>query len=113
VRGTKERSFSRKFAGGGTGKTEPDSSGWKREAAASRINQKRATRVKPSRPYFFGAEEKSFITKFTEEEHRGHREEKERPASEGEPYGGREGEEHRLKPVLLVDATLEEGEFYG
>jgi hypothetical protein len=54
VRGTKERSFSGKFTGNGAGKTEPDSSGWKREAAASRINQKRATRVKPSRPYFFG-----------------------------------------------------------
>jgi len=55
VRGTKERSFSGKFTGDGAGKTEPDSSGWKREAAASRINQKRATRVKPSRPYFFVA----------------------------------------------------------
>jgi len=77
VRGTKERSFSGKFTGNGAGKTEPDSSGWKREAAASRINQKRATRVKPSRPYFFGGrkekrrEEKGFTTEFTEEEHRG------------------------------------------
>ena len=75
MRGTKERSFSGKFTGDGAGKTEPDSSEWKREAAASRINQKRATRVKPSRPYFFGGEEKDFITEFTEEEHRGHGEE--------------------------------------
>jgi hypothetical protein len=36
VRGTKERSFSGKFTGDGAGKTEPASSGWKREAAASR-----------------------------------------------------------------------------
>jgi len=76
VRGTKERSFSGKFTEDGAGKTEPDSSGWKREAAASRINQKRATRVKPSRPYFFGGrEEKGFVTEFAEEERRGNGEE--------------------------------------
>jgi len=40
----------------GEGKTEPASREWRREAAASRINQKRATRVKPSRPYFFGSQ---------------------------------------------------------
>jgi hypothetical protein len=53
MRGTKKRSFTRTFIGGGAGKTEPASREWRREAAASRINQKRATRVKPSRPYFF------------------------------------------------------------
>ncbi len=53
MRGTKERSFAGKLTGGGKGKTEPALREWRREAAASRINQKRATRVKPSRPYFF------------------------------------------------------------
>ena len=59
MRGTKERSFAGKLTGGGKGKTEPALREWRREAAASRINQKRATRVKPSRPYFFLA--KSFL----------------------------------------------------
>jgi hypothetical protein len=75
VKDTKKRSFLEKFTGGGAGKTEPTSREWRREAAASRINQKRATRVKPSRPYFFVAEgrkEKGFITEGTEKEHRGH-----------------------------------------
>jgi hypothetical protein len=69
MRGTKKRSFTRKFIGGGAGKTEPASREWRREAAASRINQKRATRVKPSRPYFLcveGREEKGFTTEDTE-----------------------------------------------
>jgi hypothetical protein len=56
VKGAKKRSFLEKFTGGGAGKTEPASREWRREAAASRINQKRATRVKPSRPYFFCAQ---------------------------------------------------------
>ena len=65
MRGTKKRSFTGKFTGGGAGKTEPASREWRREAAASRINQKRATRVKPSRPYFF-VEEEGFTTEHTE-----------------------------------------------
>ena len=56
-----------KFTGGGKGKTEPASRERKREAAASRINQKRATRVKPSRPYFLWLkEDKGFATQDTE-----------------------------------------------